>query len=266
MKKRRLFLISLTGLLFIVSGITFGIFKSSNTNTEPPLVVIRIDDIQDFAFREAQLFLLNESMIHQTSLSLAVITGMFGEDTEIVQKVSLAANLGSEVAVHGWEHEDLTNLSFKEQTALLFQAKNRLKGVLDYDVSVLVPPMFSFNENTTSAMQVEGYNIISTLSDYMEPDLTSEILSLPGTVELADFSNGSWKLKSIGTLEIEISKSIQKYGFAVIVTHPQEFITDKMLNPVNTEIFTALLETLKENYTVTTLERLGEIQTTGTGN
>jgi peptidoglycan/xylan/chitin deacetylase (PgdA/CDA1 family) len=257
-RRKRLIVISIAGLLLLVGLIPVAIVKSSIETKEPPTLVIRIDDIQDFAFREAQLFLLNESVINDVPLSLAVITGMFGEDMEIVQTVKLAVSLGSEVTVHGWKHEDLAKLSFREQVALLFQSKRRIKEIFDFDSRVLVPPMFNYNEDTVAAMREEGYNIISSSADLSEPGSTSKMISLPATVELSDYSNGTWNMKSVDSVSVEISMSVQKHGFAVIVTHPQEFIADGKLNQVNTELYRNLLRTLKENYSFKTLEKLSE--------
>jgi len=257
-RRKRLIAISITGLSILLIIIAIVTLKTPIGNREPPTLVIRVDDVQDFAFREAQLFLLNESIINQVPLSLAVIVGMFGEDGGIVQTVKLAVSSGSEVAVHGWKHEDLAKLSFGEQVALLSRSRTQAKEMLDYDVEVLVPPMFSFDEDTLAAMNEEGYNIISTVADYVEPGLMSNVISLPATIELSDFSNGIWNMKSLDSIKAEISRSVQKYGFAVIVTHPQEFINDGELNQVNTELYRALLNTLKEDYSFETLETLGE--------
>ena len=257
-RRKRLIAISITGLSILLIIIAIITLKTPIGNREPPTLVIRVDDIQDFAFREAQLFLLNESIVNQIPLSLALIAGMFGEDRETVQAVKLAVSSGSEVAVHGWKHEDLAKLSFGEQVALLSRSRSQIEEILDYDVEVLVPPMFSFDENTLAAMSEEGYTIVSTLTDYAEPGLLSKVLSLPATIELSDFSAGTWSMKSLDSVKAEISRSIKKYGFAVIVTHPQEFLNDGELNQVNTELYRALLTTLKEDYSFETLERLGE--------
>jgi peptidoglycan/xylan/chitin deacetylase (PgdA/CDA1 family) len=162
------------------------------------------------------------------------------------------------VAVHGWKHEDLAKLSFRDQVALLSESRTRIKEILDFDTRVLVPPMFSFSEDTVAAMYEEGYNIISAFADLPEPGSISKVISLPATVELSDYSNGTWNMKSFDSVKAEVSRSIQKYGYAVIVTHPQEFTVDGKLNPVTTELYRALLRTLKENYSFKTLERLGE--------
>jgi peptidoglycan/xylan/chitin deacetylase (PgdA/CDA1 family) len=252
------------GAIFIVtlfvflSTIPIVIIRTSIENKNLPTLVIRIDDIQDFAFREAQLFLLNNSINNHVPLSLAIITGMFGGDSEIVQLVKLAVNSGSEVAVHGWEHEDLAKLSFKEQLTLLFQAKNRIKETLDVNTRILVPPMFSFNEATLDAMHEEGYDIISTSKDLHEPGLISGARSLPATVELSDYSNGLWMVKSYDSVKTEILMSVQRYGFAVIVTHPQEFMTDGKLNQATVAFYITLLGNLNGTYSLKTLEGLSQ--------
>ena len=256
--RRRLIGISIAGLAVLLIIIAIVTLKTPIGNKELPKLVIRVDDIQDFAFREAQLFLLNESIVNQVPLSLAVIVGMFGEDAEIVQTLKLAVSSGSEVAVHGWKHEDLAKLSFGEQVALLSRSRSQIKEILDYDVEVLVPPMFSFDENTLAAMNEEGYNIISTLTDYAEPGFMSNVISLPATIELSDFSNGIWSMKSLDSIKAEISKSVKKFGYTVIVTHPQEFVADGTLNPDRIELYRTLLITLKEDYSFETLESLGE--------
>ena len=256
-RRKRLIAISIVGLSILLT-IAIVTLKTPTGKREPPTVVIRVDDIQDFAFREAQLFLLNESMINQVPLSLAVIVGMFGEDAEIVQTVKLAVGSGSEVAVHGWEHEDLAKLSFGEQVVLLSRSRSQIKEILDYDVEILIPPMFSFNENTLAAMNEEGYDIISTFTDYAEPGLMSNVISLPATIELSDFSNGIWNMKSLDSIRAEVATSIKKYGFAVIVTHPQEFVVDATLSQDGIESYRTLLITLKEHYSFKTLERLSE--------
>ena len=250
--------IFIAALLIFLSMIPIAIIRTSTENKNPPTLVIRVDDIQDFAFREAQLFLLNNSIQNHVSLSLAVIAGMFGADSEIVQTVKLAVNSGSEVAVHGWEHEDLAKLSFREQMTLLFQAKNRIKETLDVNTRTLVPPMFSFNEATLDAMDEEGYDIISTSKGLQEPGLISGVRCLPATVELSDYSNGLWVVKSYDSVKTEILMSVQRYGFAVIVTHPQEFMTDGKLNQATVAFYTTLLGNLNGTYSLKTLEGLSQ--------
>ncbi len=244
------------GLLVLLSLAPVFILKISAGSTEPATVVVRVDDVQDFAFRDAQLFLLEEGTENGVPLSLAVIAGMFGEDTGLVHAVKLALESGAEVTVHGWEHEDLAGLSFAEQAALLFRSRGRIREVLGAEVQVLVPPMFSYNEDTLAAMRQEGYTIISTYTDFSEPGRLPEVTSLPATIELSDYANGVWNMKSFDAIKAEASRSIQEYGFAIIVTHPQEFMRDGKLHEDNAEVYRALLRSLAEDYSFKTLDML----------
>jgi peptidoglycan/xylan/chitin deacetylase (PgdA/CDA1 family) len=251
--------IFIAGLLLLLGVITVAVTTALAEQEEPPTVVIRIDDIQDYAFKDAQLFLLDESARSGAPVSLAVIAGMFGEDRELVQHVKASLNSGSEVAVHGWRHEDLGKLSFGDQVKLLSQSRNRIREILDVDTSILVPPMFSFDEDTVAAMRQEGYNVISTLADNAQPgSLPGGVIGLPATVELSDYANGTWKMKSLDSILAEVSRSVRSYGYAVVVTHPQEFTADLQLNQRNVELYRDLLKTLRESYRFGTLENIGK--------
>jgi len=223
---------------------------------QKPFIVIRVDDIQDFAFRDAQLFLLKHSAETNLPLSLAVIAGMFGQDADILDAVQLAVASGCEVGVHGWEHENLANLSMKEQMTILFQAKSRIKELLGVDTQLLIPPMFGFDNNTISAMYEESYTIISTCADLHEPSSISGIKNIPATVELSTLLNDIWQMKSIDTISAEVEKSIELYGYAAIVTHPQEFISNGQINQTARESYINLLAKLSETHQFTTFEKL----------
>jgi len=172
--------------------------------------------------------------------------------------VKLALDSGSEATVHGWEHEDIAVLSETDQEVLLSRSRSWIKKTLDYDAGIFVPPMYSFNEDTITAMSRKSFNIISSSIAVSAPGALSDITSVPATVELSDFYDNIWSLKSIDTIKSEILASIEKFGFAVIITHPQEFLTDGKLDQAKTEMFRSLLITLKMDYTFETLNTLGK--------
>ena len=248
----------MSGLALVFCAILVAVLKTPAETRELPPLVIRIDDIQDRAFRDATFFLLNENASYRALASLAVIPGRFGDDKEIVAAVKAALGSGSEVTSHGLLHEDLTTFSRAEQVNLLTQARARIKEILGRNTKILVPPSFNFNDNTISAMQATGYTIISSATGFTEPGLLSTVVSVPGTVNLSVLSNNTtWEMKSNEAVMGEISGSVQKYGFAVVVTHPQEFLKNGILNEADTKSYSALLDSLKQSYTFTTLEKLG---------
>ena len=252
-KQKGAVLFLLLTLVAVVLGTSTWIFFRPPQNR---FLIVRVDDIQDFAFKDAQLFLLEHSAETNLPLSLAVIAGMFGEDAEILEAVHLAVASGCEVGVHGWEHESLTNLTITAQVNILFQAKIRIKDLLGVDTRLLIPPMFSYDNNTVSAMRHESYSIISTCTDFHEPSSISGITNIPATVELSTLSNDVWQMKNIDAIKAEVEKSVELYGYAAIVTHPQEFLSNGQINQTAKESYINLLTKLGETYQFTTFENL----------
>ena len=247
-------------ILFVVtilaSLLVTGFLSKPAPSAEKRFVVIRVDDIQDYAFAEGQHFLLNYSAESSIPLSLSVIAGEFGSDKRIVDGLRSALNSGCEVTIHGWQHENLSSFSVVEQTRLLFESKSRLKELLNVTASVLVPPTFGFNNDTLKAMKVEGLTIISTISEFSDEKILSGVLNIPATVELSVLANGVWKIKSVDSLAEEIEKSLGFYGYAVIVTHPQEFMSNGTMNQATTESYVRLLKKIGKTCQFTTFENL----------
>ena len=117
--KAKILLRTATVSVILLSMMGVGILNNSIEEDETPVLVLRIDDIQDFAFKEAQLFLLQECIANNITPSLAVIAGFFGKDEELVQTVKLVIGSGGNIITHGWKHEDLSTLPVKEQAELL---------------------------------------------------------------------------------------------------------------------------------------------------
>ena len=67
-------------------------------------VVFRFDDIQDYYHRSAQLAIMNEFIHKNQSLSLGLIMHIFGNDSEVKDKVieGFASGL-FELDLHGWD-------------------------------------------------------------------------------------------------------------------------------------------------------------------
>ena len=226
---------------------------------KPPVIVVRIDDIQDYAFKEAQLYLMEYSRVNKIPVSLAIIPKVFGQDREIVEATKKAIKSGSEAVVHGWEHEDLAQLTLDEQKLRLLEAKQSLEKTLDAKTTVLVPPMFSYNNNTIEAMETTGYTIVSGLTEFHEEGWASaNIQSVPATIELSDYPNQTWQMKSRSVVMKEVEASIEEYGYAMIVTHPQEFMKDDGLNLEFAQEYEQILQNILETFSFNTIEGISK--------
>ena len=221
------------------------------------VVVIRIDDIQDHAFHDAQIQLLNHSVSRGYPLSLGIIAKDFGLDVELADAVRAAIRAGSEVAVHGWIHEDLTQLAASEQEIQFLRAKNRFWNTLEVDTLILIPPTYSYSNDTLLAMRRAGYEIVSGYIELNEGGIESEgIVSVPATVELSELSGDNWTMKSVDNVMAEFNLSIESNGYAVIVTHPEEFIQNGRLNENAFERYYAIIDSINSRFELTTLEGL----------
>ena len=243
----------------VVSIVSYSPPKTA-TDSRPSIIAIRVDDTQDYAFKKAQLFLLQHSIENKVPLSLGITAKYFGSDRELVELVSCALRCGSEVAIHGWEHEDLAQFNVQEQADRLHQAKTRLKETLDVDATVLIPPMFGYNNDTLKAMHTAGLNIVSGLSEFHQKGLITEgIVSIPATVELSEYTNGTWKMKNPKTIYGELNRSIETHGYAMILTHPQEFMKADDLNQDAVSTYSTIISNIESTYTFTVIKELQDI-------
>lgn len=246
----------LLGFVLASSVVSIAALKIADRNDGA--VILRIDDIQDFAFKDAQIFLINEGLNNKIPATLGIIAGAFGQDNDIVQIVKQAVSSGSDVAAHGWKHEDLARLSVREQAALLFQSTTRIKETVGLETKMLAPPMYRYNDDTIAAMKVQGYEVLSSFAGLPVPNRISEVTDISATVELSMLSGDIWNMKTIDALEKEVAQSIIDYGFAVILIHPQEFLVDARLDESRTELYRVLLTELKTRYSFVTMGELCE--------
>ena len=221
------------------------------------VVVIRMDDIQDYAFHDAEIRLLNHSINRGYPLSLGVMAKDFGLDVELVDAVRAAVRTGSEVAAHGWVHEDLAQLTVSEQEIQFLRARNRLWNTLEVSPLVLIPPMYSYSNDTLLAMRQAGYEIVSGYIGLNEGGIDAEgIVSVPATVEFSELSGDNWTMKSFDDVMAEFNLSIESNGYAVIVTHPEEFLQNGTLNENAFERYYGIIDSISSRFELTTLEGL----------
>ncbi len=246
------------GLNRTTTSLNFDTLNSTATTQRRPIVVLRIDDIQDFAFKEGQKFLLEYHAAHRIPVDLAVIPAFIGYDDQLVSLLRASVRAGAEISAHGWQHENLTLLGLNAQVQLMTKSSLTLQRLLNVDVTVLVPPMYYYNNETLDAMKATGYTVISSNIDLQKPGtLSNGILSIPSTVELSTLDNNTWTVKEPDELMKEVNASIQSYGFAVVVLHPQEFLnSDGSLNPEAVLKYENFVASLTQNYTLMNFEEM----------
>jgi peptidoglycan/xylan/chitin deacetylase (PgdA/CDA1 family) len=212
-------------------------------------VVFRMDDIQDYWIRSAQLAIMNQSLAKNQSLTLGIIMNAIGNDSEIVNKIKQGNNSSGpfELAVHGWNHTNYINLTEDEQRISLEDAHNKMINLFGNASEIFVPPYDAFNNDTLNAMRQVDMKIIdgnrssidqlqlksnsssntttneSALSQ-SSPLESKTIFYVPSTISFKDYYGGKYLRNSDQSILNNVTESISANGYAVVVIHPQDFV------------------------------------------
>lgn len=196
-------------------------------------VAFRLDDIQDSHLNNAQIAVMDLFDIKNASLTLGIIGNHIGNDTRLVNHIKEVMNDGMnnkfhiEIASHGWNHEDFRNFSKAEQSTLMEQSIKKISTVFGVVPHTFIAPMSLFNNDTLDAAQRNGMSYFSANEHNDPPPYTFQNVTLyhfPATAATGDiYSNGSnWFSYTHQQILDDILASLHKYGFAVVVAHPQD--------------------------------------------
>ncbi|HEX5978682.1 MAG TPA: polysaccharide deacetylase family protein [Nitrososphaeraceae archaeon] len=204
-------------------------------------VVFRMDDIQDYWLKSGQLAAMNQFISRNQSLTLGIIMGGIGNDTEIVNKVKEGSDRGLfELAVHGWNHTDYTKLSEEEQRKSLDDSNRKMIELFGNTSEIFIPPLNSFNNDTINAMEQVGMKILdANSSSFDELELkghnesralsslsiqSKDFFYMPSTIAFKDYYQDLPIKNSIQNIFNNVTQSIATNGYAVIIIHPQDFV------------------------------------------
>jgi peptidoglycan/xylan/chitin deacetylase (PgdA/CDA1 family) len=234
---------------------TIALGNNGTARSDCNCVVFRMDDIQDYWLKSAQLATMNQFLSKNQSLTLGIIMDGIGNDTEIVNKVREGSNSGLfELAVHGWNHTDYTKLSEEAQRKSLEDSNRKMMELFGKRSEIFIPPLNAFNDDTINAVQLANMTILDANSSSFEElqlkgDSESQTLSsvqiptkdffyMPSTISFKDYYQDQPIKNSVQDIFNNVSQSISANGYAVIIIHPQDFV--KIENGT-------LTETLDEN-------------------
>lgn len=185
-------------------------------------------------------------------MTLGVVSGLIGEDQRVTNRIEYGVNLGIfEVALHGWLNENFSRMDYPHQLDLIQRGKNKLESVFpDTTVVTFIPPMNEFNNNTLKACKDAGIQFISGTVLPHFPESGNTLKHFPETVQTADYyssgTGSNWTpFSSEGIIE-SIKDSLEKYSFAVVTLHPQQFYTwaDGSPEVIDTELFNDLVRVI----------------------
>ncbi|HEV8387623.1 MAG TPA: polysaccharide deacetylase family protein [Nitrososphaera sp.] len=200
-------------------------------------VAFRLDDIQDYYLNQPQMRIIETFEERNASLTVGVIGNYIGYDIVLVN--FLKEKIGSkhfslDVANHGWNHEDFTVFSMQEQSDLMSKSNDKIRNELGVQPSVFITPFNRMNEDTLVAMVENGLHTVSAnvtedhppfVRNVTGPAGVEAIYHFPSEAKTGDLNadDTEWLGSSHRDTMREINDSIDKFGYAVVTMHPQEY-------------------------------------------
>ncbi len=224
-------------------------------------VAFRVDDVQDFFARQAQIDLISIFLEEDSPVTIGVVASALQHDTSLIKFLQNATSTGLvEVASKGWNHTIYSKKTTNEQRELMQKTNERMKALFGAEIKTFVPPEYVFNNDTLSAMRETGLTHIvgSTFSNADTPPYPLKngdaILHFPTTVFVGNYNSttGEWKRLPNGELLNMIRTSVKNNGFAVVsippVAHYNKNFTTYMSE--TTEHIRTLLKDVKKEFKV----------------
>jgi peptidoglycan/xylan/chitin deacetylase (PgdA/CDA1 family) len=205
-------------------------------------VVFRMDNTQDYWVRAGQLAAMNQFIFRNQSVTVGMIMGSIGDDSEIINKIKQGSDSGLfELAMHGWNYTDFTKLNEEEQRNSLNDSNRKMIELFGNASEIFMPPFETFNDDTINAMKQVDMKILAgntSSFDQLElkvnnnesPTLSSSpvqsknISYIPATISFKDYYEGQYEKNSLENIFNNATQSIGEYGYAVIAFDPQDFM------------------------------------------
>lgn len=256
-------------------------------------VAFILHDVQDYFLNNPQKKIINTFQETGSPITLGIIGNYFGNDTDLVnfiKDIVMKDNLDKRgnvvnIANHGWNHEDFRHFDKREQSSLIRKSNEKIAHVLStVKPREFIPPYGYFNNDTLYALKENNITQFSTIKKTVPFSIPSFVKDLtifysnethkrpdeviiywiPSTAQMGKLSNDNKNWLGLNRQQVlkEISDSLIKYGFAVVVIHPQEFSIRQGLNYKNQpdlqqiNELKQLLETLKSNGKLAGLDNL----------
>lgn len=196
-------------------------------------VAFRLDDVGDFPWRiKTQDAVLDILLKEEVGITLGIIPGYFGNNFDLVSKIKSGIDSGVfDIAMHGWRDENFTELTYEEQVEKIKLANRKLRIIFGFSPKIFTPPYHEYNEETIKALfQNTDVEIISSHLSRDNPPFPFKddaMLHFPTTVDTAFIADGLWHNLDADQVLTNVESSVDSYGFAVVIWHPQQFMKVK---------------------------------------
>ncbi len=229
-----------------------------------------MDDIQDYWLNDVQVGVINEFEHQNASLTAGIIGNYFGQDGKIVGAVSDALKNDTPkfvVANHGWNHEHFDTFSRDEQSALIHNTNQKISDTLGLVPNIFIAPYNAINNDTIISLLDNNMVYLSTNETQDRPPYAlsdAAFFRFPAAAEIGD-------LNTQGTVWVDLNhdqtyaavlRSIVKYGFAVVLLHPQDYANkrpglayDNTINQTQIHELDLLIDKIRnDGYNIVTMD------------
>jgi peptidoglycan/xylan/chitin deacetylase (PgdA/CDA1 family) len=234
-------LVPLSAIMQSHSSLALENQKIGNNNQSPcNCVIFRMDDVHDNFIDEAQAAAMNLFVLKNQPLTLGLIMSDIGNDITISQHIAKGVEKGLfELGLHGWDHVDYTKLSEVHQKDSLKKANDKMQRLYGTTSNIFITPYGKFSDETINSMSQLGIKILSAAT-FSESDFdnnnsvfnannynrnAASVFHVPSmTVFKSNEANKKPIKIPIYQILSDVDSNIKRYGYAVIVFHPQDFV------------------------------------------
>lgn len=200
-------------------------------------VVLRVDDIQAFAWRETTLKMIDDALASNIPPVLAVIPTKLNEDP-VISRYLKKNHCKIEIAQHGWNHQsdppEFADLDENEAYQRIIEGRDVLEKITDFPIITFIPPHNIHSEGTGKALIKAGFIIISSEGEGYFDFTTST------------YDSATNRLNPISEVVGQCKEGLSKKNICVVMLHPQDYTTNNEHDEEKYEMYSQLLSELNK--------------------
>ncbi len=205
------------------------------SNNHKNTIIVRLDDIQAFAWRDTSMKMINYIIDKDLKVTLGVIPKNLKEDAVLV-KFLRKTSCNTEIAQHGWDHgqsngntkPEFANITKSKAYNRIIRGKRYLEEIFNKSVVSFIPPNNVYSEEVLEALRQANVSFMS-----------SEF-----TTTTVDYGTDSEKLKPVKDIVDSCKQGLRTNNLCIVLVHPQDYTTDDMLDESKYAKFTNLINQL----------------------
>jgi len=211
--------------------------KPLETTEHKNKIVLRVDDVQAFAWRETTIKMVDEAVVNNMPMVLGVVPAKLREDPVITRYLK-RNHCRVEIAQHGWDHQsnppEFSELEEEEAYQRIIRGRAILKKITDFSIITFIPPHNIYSEGTRAALTRAGFLIVSSEGDSIF-DFTTFTYDSSGN-----------RLNPVSEVIKQCKEGLNDNNLCVIMLHPQDYTTDNEHDDEKYENYLELLSELRK--------------------